>query len=303
MSAEWTLRQAMTCLIGSTLCTLLLALIPIHFWKKGRHARLTDPRFQITAIIQTGPEKQALKTTYLAELLGLSSDQPISLYALNCERAKEKLLASPLIASAHVKRLPPSALYIDYEVRKPIARLADYQNVALDREGHLFPLDPFLPPKELPELYLGLPSFGGPTDRFGRKGGLWQTPLEGRHFRLALEILQTLEQSPWQSEFRVKRIDVSNAFAESLGIREIVLSIEEEIILDRSGQPLICTFPKLLRLSPKDYPRQLVHYQALKRGITEQYKRQLATAELAGGRFSPRIVDLRIPQLAFIENK
>ena len=48
------------------------------------------------------------------------ADPPTQLYAFDLKKAEQKLLASPLIANAKIKRLPPSALYIDYEVRKPL---------------------------------------------------------------------------------------------------------------------------------------------------------------------------------------
>lgn len=137
------MRQALFCLIGSTLLTTTLFFIAFFAWKKHRRSLLSDEKYRIVSIVQTGPEKEALKTACLAELLGLSSDQPTQLYAFNLKKGEAKLLASPLIASARLKRLPPSTLYIDYEVRKPIAWLADYKNTAIDASGHLFPVTPF----------------------------------------------------------------------------------------------------------------------------------------------------------------
>lgn len=282
----WTMRQALFCLVGSTLCTLTLSLGGYWSWSKYRHNRLCDEKYRVVAILQTGPEKEALKTDYLAELLGLSADQPMSLYAINMKKAEAKLLSSPLIANAKVKRLPPSTLYIDYEVRKPIAWLADYKNTAVDKEGHLFPVTPFFSPKQLPEIYLGLPPFS-----------TWQVPIRDPYLQLAFEILQFLDAAPWKEGLRIKRIDVSNAFAASLGQREVVLFTEEELVLP---QDVICTFPKILRLAPKDYSQQLGNFFALRRTMMEDYRRQLASLK-EGGRFAPRIIDLRIPQLAFVE--
>lgn len=281
----WTMRQALFCLIGSTLCTLTCSLIGYWLWSNYRSNRLSDPKYHLTAIVQTGPEKEALKTSYLAELLGLSADRPISLYALNLKKAEGRLLASPLIANAKLKRLPPSTLYVDYEVRKPIAWLADYKNTAIDKDGHLFPVTPFLSPKHLPELYLGQTAFS-----------TWQIEAKNPYLQLALEVLRFLDTAPWKEGLRIKRIDVSNAFAPSLGQREIVLFTEEELVL----QEIVCIFPKILRLAPKDYTQQLGNFFALRRTMMEDYRRQLASLK-EGGRFAPRIIDLRIPQLAFVE--
>jgi hypothetical protein len=270
-------------------------------WERHKRRALHDERFRISAIVQTGSEKEALKTAYLAELLHLSADTFTPLYGFDCRKAEEQLLTSPLISSAKVKRLPPRAIYVEYEVRKPVALLSDYKNVALDREGYLFPFHPFFAPKELPEVYLGLPSFGAPEDSMGRSGGHWHTPLSNRYLHLALELLQVLEGSAWREGFRCKRIDVSNAFAPTLGQRELVLYTEEELFVKDKERPICCTFPKILRLAPKDYTKQLQNFFTLRRKMAEDYGRQVA-ASGHEGRFAPRIIDLRIPQLAFVEN-
>lgn len=284
------MRQALFCLIGSTGATLILSLGGYGLWKQYRSERLQSEAYRLTAIIQTGPEKEALKTAYLAEILGLSADHPTQLYAFDVKKGEKKLLASPLIRSAKIKRLPPNTLYIDYEVRKPAAWLADYKNVAMDREGHFFPVAPFFSPKHLPEIYLGLPPFDG----------TWEIPETHPSFDLALEVLQFLETAPWKEGLRIQRIDVSNALAPSLGQREIVLFTEEEISLRQQEKELVCIFPKILRLAPKDCLQQLHHFFTLRRTMAEDYKKQLSSLK-EGGRFAPRIVDLRISQLAFVE--
>jgi hypothetical protein len=283
----WSMRQALFCLIGSTCFTLTVSTGGYWLWTKHRNERLRSEKYRVTTIIQTGPEKEALKTSYLEELLGLSADRPTQLYALDLKKAEAKLLASPLIANAKIKRIAPSTLYIDYEVRKPIAWLSDFKNTAIDSKGHLFPVAPFFSPKHLPEIYLGLPTFT-----------CWE--VKGPYFELALEFLQFLETAPWKEGLRIKRIDVSNAFAPSLGQREIVLFTEEEISLRKEDGEIVCSFPKILRIAPKDYIQQLGNFFALRRTMMEDYRRQLASLK-EGGRFAPRIIDLRIPQLAFVE--
>ncbi len=300
MNQQWTLPQALFCLIGSTVLTLSLCFGGYSFWTHHRRAKLSDAKYRIVALIQTGPEKEALKTAYLAELLGLSADNPVSLYSFDIQKAEEKLLSSPLIVQASVKRLPPGTLSIDYEVRKPIAWLADYKNTGIDRDGYLFPIAPFFSPKQLPEVYLGLPPFGAPEDRYGRVGGQWLVPIQSRYLNLALEILQGLEGSPWRQGLRVQRIDVSNAFAPTLGTREIVLFTEEEVSFRQEGTEIVCVFPKILRLAPKEYQQQLANFFGLRKSMLEDYRRQVSTVQ-KNNRFAPRIIDLRIPQLAFID--
>src|SRR5690606_3496846 len=183
-------------------------------------------------------------------------------------------LASPLISTAKINRLPPNTLYIDYTVRNPIAWLADYKYTAIDREGYLFPVIPFFSPKELPGVDLGLPPFGAPEDRWGRQGGCWLAPIQGRYIQLAFEILQFLEGSSWKEGLRIKRIDVSNAFASSLGQREIVLFTEEEIAIRQGEKEIVCIFPKILRLAPKEYVQQMSNLFSLRRSMSEDYRRQ-----------------------------
>jgi hypothetical protein len=300
--SRWSAKKVLWVLLGSVGVTLLLAVGSLYLCASWRERRLLDPAFTIQALLQTGPEKEGLKSAYLSELLGLSVDAPQNLYAFNLLKGEKGLLSSPLIAKAHLKRIPPSTLYIDYELRRPIASLCDYRNVGMDRQGHLFPIAPFFSPKELPEIYLGLPPFGASEDSFGRKGGNWDHPIANRYFQLALDLLDTFEGSPWREGLRIQRIDVSNAFAPTLGRREIVLFTEEEIFLRKGEKELRFQFPKVLRLAPKDYGGQLQNFFALRRNMLEDYKKQLAELK-EGGKFAPRIIDLRIGQLAFVENR
>jgi hypothetical protein len=298
METKWPLKKAMFILTGSVFltCFLCFALYSVFLGWKNR--RFESDRYKISAIIQTGPEKEALRTVYLAELLGLSYDTPKNLYALDLRKAQMALLSSPVIAKAKVKRMPPNTLYVDYEVRKPIAWLADYKNTAIDAEGYLFPVTPFLSPKEIPEIYLGLPAFGKDEDSFGRAGGKWRDPLHNKHLKLALDLLETFEGSPWREGLRIKRIDVSNAYCPTLGRREIVLFTEEEILL----KELNFVFPKILRLAPRDCAQQLQNFFALRKTMIEDYRKQLSQLDQST-RFAPRIIDLRVPQLAFVENQ
>lgn len=287
MKNQWNIQKSLLYLVGSTTLTLMISLIGWHFWKGDQDQKLHSEAYQIKAIVQTGPEKEALKTAYLAELLGLSADSFAQLYAFNLKKAEEALLQSPLIANAKVKRMPPNTLYIDYEVRRPIGWLADFKNIAIDQEGYLFPVAPFLTPKRLPEIYLGISSFQG-----------WH--YDSPSLQLALGILKILETAPWTRGLRIERVDVSNAFAPSLGTREIVLITDEEMTIRKENGEMICHFPKILRLSTKDYEKQLNNFFTLRQKMMDDYKKQLLAVK-KGGRFAPRIIDLRIPQLAFVE--
>ena len=90
-----------TCLISGSSYAIYFGLANMK--KKGA----VDPAYTIRAIIQTGPQKEALKTVYLAELMGLSFDQPKNLYLFDEKKAEHNLLNSPLIESAKVKKKKP----------------------------------------------------------------------------------------------------------------------------------------------------------------------------------------------------
>ena len=302
--AQWTYRQAWACLVGSTLATLLLSLSGYTLWQRWQQHRLLDEQYKIVAIVQTGPEREALQTAFLAELLHLSSDQMTSLYSIDVKLAERALLDCPIISEARIKRVPPGTLFIDYSIRKPIARLGDYQNCALDKEGFFFPLTPFYSPKNLPEIYLGLPSFDVNDPQHRRIGGAWQILPSDKYLLLALDILRMLRDTPWREGMRLKRIDVSNAFAPSAGQREIVLLTEDEMIFRENEVETVYFFPKILRLPSKNYAQQLSNFLTLRQTMLEDYRRQIKNSQFAVSpvQFSPRIVDLRIPRIAFVQN-
>ena len=132
----------------------------LRYYKNFTVERSQNAAFRLETIIQTGDKKEALKTVYLAELMGLSYDRPSNYYTFDTKEAEMKLCKSPFIKSAIVKKLKPKTIYVDYTVREPIAWVGDYENVAIDREGRIFPVFPFFSPKKLPKIFLHLPPFG-----------------------------------------------------------------------------------------------------------------------------------------------
>jgi hypothetical protein len=253
-----------------------------HWLLKEQNKR-KDPAYHIRFIVQTGPQKEALKTTFLAELLGLSADRPLSSLCFDAKKSTQDLLKCPAIQHAHVKLLTENTVYVDYTLRQPIAALYDYENIVFDEEGRLFPLIPFFSPKNLP-----LVSFD-----------LLRAPLQGRCFELALSILQLTSAR----SFRLLHIDLSKAFASSYGKREIVLQIEDEVICFCDGKELHFFFPCYLRLTVKNYPTELGNYLKLREQLYEKECRNVLSSpiEIPTEMHMPtKVIDLRIPDLAFI---
>ena len=212
---------------------IVMGLSPVLFFggKKAYHdaqeARKKDDRYLITSITQTGLDQKALKTDYLAYLLDLSKDKPTNLYAFDLKEGNKKLLACPVIKEAFLKRVPPDTLYVDYTLRQPLAMVVDFENMAIDDEGRLFPFSPFFSPKNLPEVRFGLTEFPG-----------WDKPLIG--FPLIVEMIPLLEHHGLCPLL----IDVAQIEAPSLGKRQVIVRLENH----------------LLRLTPDQYPQQLGNY-------------------------------------------
>jgi len=273
----------------------------VYFYFLSPHrVQKEEERFSINAIVQTGPEKEALKTAYLAELMELSCDKGQNLFTFDVKKAEEKLLLSPLIKRARVRRIRPGSLYVDYEVRHPVAILHDYENMGIDQEGYLLPLHPFFPTQGMPEIYLGL--FPAASEE---KSAGWPNPLKGREFSLSLQLLQYLSVPEFARIFSVKRIDVSKAYSKSIGKREIVLWVEEAVRMAHKKGESLCVFPQFLRLNAKDFEQEISNFIVLREKMLKDYQKQLATQIITTPivTFSPRIIDFRIPELAFIQEK
>jgi hypothetical protein len=239
-------------------------------------SQIHDDQYQIVAVVQTSSDKESLKTVYLAELLGLSFDKPTNLFQFDTEEARQKLLGSHVIKEVNIKKIRPGTVFVEYSMRKPIAYSGDYANTALDTDGVFFPVSPFYTPKRLPEIRLGLIA----------TNNVWGSSCkEDRAFLLAIEVLRILKTHFQGKPIHLSRVDVSHAFASSYGHREIVVMIEEDVEKVEGGRFVVTAYPRMLRFSVS--------------GIEQAAKEYLVLREkLQGSKTS--IIDLRIPQLAFI---
>lgn len=270
--------------------------IALSYYKFLKDKKTHDKHYNIVALVQTGPEKEQLKTVYLSELLDLSVDKPVNIYTFDTNKAKEKLLASPLIKEANIKKVLPGTIYVDYTIRKPVAFLKDYSNTALDEEGVMLPFKPFFSPKKLPTITIGKEGFDTTTG-----GSVWGRHLDTGNADLAFRLLkltQELLSSPWTD---IKGIDVSKAEAESFGQRQVVLSVEERFQVKGTSakQTLIC--PVILRLYPKNIEPAVSRYIKVKNKILKKILVQAVTNKNQSTvKFSPIIVDLRLKDIALL---
>ncbi len=215
---------------------LFLSAAFIFYFRIKLEKKALSEKYRVTRITQTGPQKEALKTELLAEILDISSDKPMVASTFNLKKAKRTLLKCPLIRKADVK-LHKDTLYIDYAARQPVVWVRDADNLAMDREGYLFPFSPFFTPKKLPEFCLGLTKA---ECEFNQK-------VTASQLGIAFDILDSFSSSP----IFVARIDVSKALNSLLGSKEVVVILEQ-----KEGK-------HMLRLSPQDYKNELKHYFSL----------------------------------------
>ncbi len=239
MSKKLPFVQALAWIILSTLFISGGGGKAIRFYVKNHHLKSTHPSFYLSRILQTGPQKEALKTNYLAELMQISASSPTPLAKFNPDLARKRILGSPVVKQAVVKRIEPDTIYVDYTVYQPVAMLADFTNTALSEEGIAFPLYPFFTPKQLPEIYLGINQVR------------WKSVLEDRRLDLALHLLRLSEKLPC----KIHWIDVSKVFSSRLAEREIVVEVEE-------GERRL-----FLRLNPKSFDKALGNYLELRKTL------------------------------------
>lgn len=245
---------------------------------------LKEERY-IEKIIQTGPHRDPLSTQTLAEILSLSIDKKTKLKEFDAKAAKEALLALPMIKQAKVELIQPNSVFIDYLMRSPIAMLYDYENIAVDEEGYLFPFAPFYSPKQLPEIYLGLEE---------REFNFFHKPMSRKDLILAIRVLKSLRKVALNRDFSVHRIDVSKAFEKSLGKREIIVQIKnkDSWLYQKKGSFYTYT----LRLDPDHFAKNLGNYLNL-------HEELIAAQDLFGNKLKEdeRVIDLRLEDTAYIE--
>lgn len=243
-----------------------------------RDMRLHDDQYRIVAIIQKCPQADVLKTVYLAELLGLSLDQPINLYQFNTKEATQTLLNHPLIKEATIKKILPGTLYIEYLIRTPVAFVGDFANTAVDEEGILFPFSPFFTPKRLPKIYFGLHG----------ENCQWGSCLKSfPSFNTAFELIKQFTCIE-QEHFELKTLDVTQIQADSYGVRESVM------VLEKNNSPSPTRI--ILRLSAEHTEQNLVNFRTLQAMLLERKEKGFEENQ-------SMIIDFRMQHLAFIKKE
>lgn len=275
------LNRAILWILFSTLLISGSAFMGWLYYLHIREKRYHDDQYNIVAILQSTLQADSLKTSYLAEILHLSLDRPMNLYQFNVRESVQLLLDHPLIKEANIKKILPGTLYIQYQMRTPLAFIGDFTNTAIDDEGYLFPFRPFFTPKWIPTIYLGVDQ----TDYH------WGSSIQNLlKVQLAFDLLSQFKNLS-QEKFDLKLLDVSQAFAESYGKRQVVMQLEEKGEI-KGEETLFSSL--FLRLSSDHIPQDLVNFNTLQRKYLEKGKPHFQKG--------PIVMDFRLPHLAFIKH-
>lgn len=282
MKAKLPLLHAVAWIVLSILIVSGSATIGTYYYLHYRKTLQQDERYTIVAVVQHCHTQDTLKTACLTELLQLSVDKPVNLYSFDLKQKSDLLHEFSPILQAQIKKIKPGTIYIDYHLRSPHAYIGDYANTAIDATGVLMPFAPYYTPKNIPTYILGL---NIPSQN------VWGHRLKNNEMQLALA-LHRLFNEHFQ-EVSIKQIDVSNAFAENCGRREIVVAVDEFFKIQVNGRVKYRRCPRVLRMTAESYPQQLADYQRLQVHLKTQSSNHPDF-------FKESVVDLRIPQLAFI---
>lgn len=246
---------------GASLCVL--------YYFHIREVQLSDHRYKIRSLIQEGEER--IPTQYLAEILNLSDDMEMNLFAYNLDTAKKNLLSHALIKSAELRKKRPSSILITYEIRRPEFSLIDFQNTGVDKEGILFPLQPFYEENSLLKIYFGELELD--------LNSVWGSVIAAEKMDLALSIKEVFIQHEFAGGWILSCIDLSHAFSLSLGEKEVILTLTRKV----EGIPLF------LRMRTGEIHAQLQFFADLSFLLDESS-------------FMPEVIDLRLTDLAFIKS-
>lgn len=261
-----TLFQSLMWIVLSTLIVTPTVYTGVRFFQKIRVQHLTSENYRIRSIVQTSSIKRALGSAFFAERLGLAADFEQNIYQFDTSLAERKLLESAVIKAVKIKKQYPDSLYIDYEMRLPIVRIGDYQNVALDQDKIAFPIMPFFTARKIPEIYLGE----------GGEKVIYNKPLSHPKIDFAFELLSLLQETFKQESLMIEKIDVTNIDSFSYGRREIIVLLKG------------AKNRHYLRLQPKDVEKQISNYLSLKKVLDKEPLKD-------------KVIDLRIDNLAYID--
>jgi len=258
---------------------LIISAITFRIYQKwySHFASIRNSKqYYISGIYQTGPQKDAVSSIKLAELMKLSVDSPTHILDFDESQAEKNLLAYPLFKKVNVKKWKPASIFVDYTIRDPYLIVEDYEDVVMDKDGVLFPYSQFFSTKRLPKCYLGA------NENFDLN----------EKKKLTLRCFQKAQSFFEGSAFKIESLDVSDAFSDSFAKREIIFKISQEFEEQ--------IFPYYLRMSVVEIEKQLSNFLVLNKEFSKQQKLWLKLYPNVSPK--EKVVDLRIEGMALIDN-
>lgn len=194
---------------GITITTFALLAVFAYYWMQHAYKKKEG---KVISCSFTSYGAFAAPEVELCKLIADPYKATIDSYKIREYEAR--LASSPMIKWASLKKRGSNVAF-HYELRKPLFELVDYENIAIDQEGVLFPLYPFYHAANRVKLVLGC------KEDKARLGVATNQP----RFALAVHIYELLEQT-LPSNVRIQLIDTSLSDAMSLGQRKVIVELQ-----------------------------------------------------------------------------
>lgn len=119
----------------------------LFFWRREVHEKCP-----IEQIASRSGGFYAMPQDVLQSLLNLSLEEKADLSTVKLQPLEQRLLVCPALELVRMRKLAPNTLVVDYVLKEPLFRLGGYDNLAIDRKGSTFPVEPYFPSLILPKL-------------------------------------------------------------------------------------------------------------------------------------------------------
>ena len=203
------------------------ALFGAVLWhNRQQQRRQHDERFVLKRLASRGLTQDRLPLGVLSELLDVSALPSRSLLAIHPEEARRRLLACPAVAQAKVWRLLPGTLGVEYALRPPVATIAGFKNIGVDRCGTVFFLFPFYAPKRLPALIVPM----APAKTLSE---VQRSLYRSKEALIALRLLERIQQAVSPHHIVIDSIDVSHLGEHNVFRREVVVVLSSLFAKDK----------------------------------------------------------------------
>lgn len=137
-------------MIVISLCVISLPAYLFLFGKKHKESLV------LKNVIQKTTNLHPVSPRFFSDFLGLRPEgKHLLINRLDLRKINTKLKTHPVFKTILAEINHQGDLEILYDLRVPFAYLQDFESVAIDEKGHIFPTSHFFSPKKLPKVYAG----------------------------------------------------------------------------------------------------------------------------------------------------